>query len=376
MADRALNTATTGYFTRQLVYVLGPAEASATIRDCKTKRHITIRATKDILGRLTGRYLLTPSGKLELFDKSKYKVGDVIRLRSPIYCESKQFCHTCYGQLLRRHRTPYVGILAGSLIGERGTQLIMQTFHTGGAATLVDHDVLQDILDNDPLIEVDLRKYINQTDNNLIVNKPAKLTIDLSNYEMNNNLQINDDHVWADHLLSRVEFSDTIFNITLDYPVHIKKVKMDIVNKSYMTFEYIPNDILLEVPMQSTDMKQQVNYVNRLLGGKVVFKDPSHMIGKVLKVYGGSVSNLDLCHFEVLISQILRDKKNPTLPARLAKSWDPVMMNIKNAVFASGFIQGLAFENVNKAIETGLISEGEVEPSILGKLITGEVVKK
>jgi hypothetical protein len=142
-----------------------------------------------------------------------------------------------------------------------------------------------------------------------------------------------------------------------------------------MTFEYLPNDIIFEVPLQATDMKQQVNYVNRLLGGKVVFKDPSHMIGKVLKVYGGSVSDLDLCHFEVLISQILRDKKNQQLPARLAKTWDPVMMNIKNAVFASGFVQGLAFENVNKAIETGLISEGEVEPSILGKLITGEVIK-
>ena len=100
------------------------------------------------------------------------------------------------------------------------------------------------------------------------------------------------------------------------------------------------------------------------------------MVNKVMKVYGGSVSNLDLCHFEVLISQVLRDKTNQALPARMGKTWDPVMMNIKNAVFASGFIQGLAFENVNKAIETGLIAEDEIEPSILGKLITGEVVEK
>lgn len=333
-----------------------------------------MRLTKDILGRITGRYIVKPNGKVELFDKSKYKVGDTIRLRTPIYCESKKFCHTCYGKLLTRHKTPYVGILAGSLIGERGTQLIMQTFHTGGAATLVEHDVLQDILDNDPLIEINLKKYLTQSDNNLLVNRPAKLTVDLRNYEMNNNIQINDDHIWVNHLLSRVEFEDVIFNLILDYPIHIKKVKMNIVDKAFMTFEYVSNDILLEVPIQTTDMKEQVNYVNRLLGGKVVFKDPSHMVGKVLKVYGGSISNLDLCHFEVLISQILRDKTNQALPARLGKRWDPVMMNIKNAVFASGFIQGLAFENVNKAIETGLISEGELEPSILGKLITGEVV--
>ena len=373
MADRALNTATTGYFTRQLVYVLGPAEASATVRDCKTKRVLTMRLTKDLIGRLEGRYIMKPGGKLDLFDKSKFNPGDTIRLRSPILCESKKFCHTCYGKLLTRHKTPYVGILAGSLIGERGTQLIMQTFHTGGAATLVQHNILQEILDNDPLVVANLKNYLTQSDNNLLVNKPAKLTLDLSNYEMNNNIQINDDHVWVNHLLSRIEFGDVLFNIILDYPVHIKKVRMEMVDKTYMTFEYVANDILLEVPMQTSEIKEQVNYVNRLLGGKVVFKDPSHMLLKVMKVYGGSVSNLDLCHFEVLVSQVLRDKKNPALPARMAKVWDPVMMNIKNAVFAQGFVQGLAFENVNKAIETGLISEGEIEPSILGKLITGEV---
>jgi len=376
MADRALNTATTGYFTRQLVYVLGPAEASATNRDCKTKRVLTLRLTKDLIGRLTGRYIVSPRGSLELFNKSKFKPGDTIKLRSPILCESNKFCHTCYGKLLQRHKTPYVGILAGSLIGERGTQLIMQTFHTGGAATLVSHDILQDILDNDPLIEVSLKKYFTQTDNNLIVNKPAKLTIDLSNYEMNNNIQINDDHIWVNHLLSKIEFEDSLFNIILDYPIHIKKVGMKIIDKTYMTFNYLVNDILLEVPMQTSEIKEQVNYVNRLLGGKVVFKDPSHMLTKVMKVYGGSVSNLDLCHFEVLVSQVLRDKNNPALAARMGRVWDPIMMNIKNAVFSQGFIQGLAFENVNKAIETGLISEGDVEPSMLGRLITGEEIGK
>ena len=375
MADRALNTATTGYFTRQLVYVLGPVEASATNRDCKTKRHITLRLTKDLIGRLTGRYVFTPSGKLELFNPGKYKVGDPVRLRTPIYCESKKLCHTCYGKLLTRHKTPYVGILAGSLIGERGTQLIMQTFHTGGAATMVEHDIMQNIKDNDPLIEVPLGRYLTQTNNLLIGNKPCKLTIDLSNYEMNNNIQINEDHIWVNHLLSRVEFEDTLFNIILDYPVHVKKVKMEMIDKQYITCEFTTNDIIIEVPPQLNEIKEQVNYVNRLLGGKVVFKDPSHMVNKVMKVYG-PISNLELCHFEVLISQVLRDKANETLPARLGKKWDPVMMNIKNAVFASGFVQGLAFENVNKAIETGLITEEEVEPTILGKLLTGEVVTK
>jgi DNA-directed RNA polymerase subunit beta' len=373
MADRALNTAETGYFTRQLVYVLGPCEASPTLKDCKTKRTTLLRLTSDLIKRLEGRYIVR-GGKIEVFNQSRFKAGDTIYLRSPIFCESKKICHTCYGNLLKRHKTPYVGILAGASIGERGTQLIMRTFHTGGAAAIAIHDVIQDLIDNDPLITSNLKKYLYQDSDKLITLKPSKLTIDLSNYDMNNNIQINEDHVWVNHLLAKIEYEDTIFSFILDYPVHIRKLNMELVEKSHINFDFTKDDIMLEVPMQTTEIKDQVNYVNRLLGGKVVFKDPSHLITKIMKVYGGKVSDLDLVHFEILLSQVLRDKSNKALPARLGKKWDPVMMNIKNAVFASGFIQGLAFENVNKAIETGLISEGEVEPSLLGKLATGEKI--
>jgi len=154
MADRALNTADTGYFTRQLVYLLNSVEVDPVLKDCKTKRTIDIRLDKDMMTRLTGRYIIV-NGKLEKFDAKDFKVGQSIQLRTPIYCESPKICHTCYGDLIKKIKTPYVGVLAGSSIGERGTQLIMQTFHTGGAATLAQHDVLQEIIDNDPLANLE-----------------------------------------------------------------------------------------------------------------------------------------------------------------------------------------------------------------------------
>jgi len=46
-------------------------------------------------------------------------------------------------------------MIAGSAIGERGTQLIMRTFHTGGAAIEAKHDVLQEIIDNDPIANLE-----------------------------------------------------------------------------------------------------------------------------------------------------------------------------------------------------------------------------
>ena len=60
----------------------------------------------------------------------------------------------------------------------------------------------------------------------------------------------------------------------------------------------------------------------------------------------------------------------------MGKTWDPIMMNIKNTVFSTGFVQGLAFENINKSIETGLISKEDLPSTILEKLVTGEDLRK
>jgi DNA-directed RNA polymerase subunit beta' len=154
MVDRALNTADTGYFTRQLVYLLNSVEVDPILKDCKTKRTINLRLDKEMMKRLEGRYIIQ-NGKLQRFEAADFKPGQSINLRSPIYCKSPKICHTCYGDLIKRIKTPYVGVLAGSAIGERGTQLIMRTFHTGGAATLAKHDIMQEILDNDPLANLE-----------------------------------------------------------------------------------------------------------------------------------------------------------------------------------------------------------------------------
>jgi hypothetical protein len=140
--------------------------------------------------------------------------------------------------------------------------------------------------------------------------------------------------------------------------------------------KYLKEDIILTIPFTTVEIKEQVNYVKRLLGGREMYKDPAHLIKKIFKVYGGKISDLDLVHLEIMASQVLRDKKDHSMPARLGRTWDPVMANIKTDVFNTSFIQGLAFENVGKAIDTGLTTSKETDPSILEKVVTGELVRR
>ena len=148
--DRVLNTATTGYMSRKLAYLLQTVELDKTLQDCKTKRTLEVKLTNKSIVRFKGRYVIK-NNELMLFEEAGFKPGDIASLRTPIYCTSQKICHTCYGKLLEVHRTPYIGILAAQIIGERGTQLIMRTFHTGGAVSVKKREILSDIINNDPI---------------------------------------------------------------------------------------------------------------------------------------------------------------------------------------------------------------------------------
>lgn len=152
--DRVKNTADTGYMARKLAYVLNTVEADLYLQDCKTRRTFAVKLDKDTISRFSGRYVIQ-NGRVMRFEEANFKIGDVAHLRTPIYCESDKICHTCYGELLRVHKSPYIGVLASQVLAEKSTQGIMRNFHTGGAVKVIKQNILEDILNNDPLIELE-----------------------------------------------------------------------------------------------------------------------------------------------------------------------------------------------------------------------------
>jgi len=374
--DRVLNTSETGYMARKLAYVLNSVEVDRQLKDCKTKRTLDLRLTKELAPRLKGRWVLE-GGTPQLFDVKNYKIGNQIYLRTPVFCESTRLCHTCYGKLLERHKSPYVGVMAAQLVGEAGTQTIMKTFHTGGAVDVVIRDVISDIVGNDPLAnEGIVRKLLKQNENQLSCTEDCTITLTTSDYPVSGDLTFNQEKTLlrARAIVCKVEFETALFNIILDYPVELQVYEYELVGKEFIKLEYKKNSTILEIPMETGETKAQIQYVERLLGGREIYKDANHLYLKLFKIYA-PLRDMDSVHLEVLLSQALRDKTNPSIPARLGKTWNPIMINIKQIVFKTSFIQGLAFENINEAIRTGLITEEGGDPSILEKVLTGTLVE-
>lgn len=161
VADTALKTADAGYLTRRLVEVV--QDVIVKEEDCGTLQGLVVSDFIDeksgavlekfeerILGRCSNVKVIHPETKEVIVDKGEFinerivdKLKDAginsIEIRSVLTCNTHNgVCKKCYGRNLATGFTveigEAVGIMAAQSIGEPGTQLTMQTFHTGGVA--------------------------------------------------------------------------------------------------------------------------------------------------------------------------------------------------------------------------------------------------
>ena len=159
--DTALKTADAGYLTRRLIDVSHDiiineedcgCDAGSVISDIINEKENTVISSLQnrLYGRTSMRDVVNPTtGEIivhanELISAVKAKeIVDAgikeVEIRTLFTCKSEQgVCKKCYGLNLATGNEveigEAVGVMAAQSIGERGTQLTMRTFHTGGVA--------------------------------------------------------------------------------------------------------------------------------------------------------------------------------------------------------------------------------------------------
>ena len=159
--DTALKTADAGYLTRRLIDVSHDiivneedcgCDAGTIISDLINEKENTVISSlqnrlygrtsmRDVVNPTTGE-IIVHANELISSQKAKEIVAAGIKeveIRTLFTCKSEQgVCKKCYGVNLATGNEveigEAVGVMAAQSIGERGTQLTMRTFHTGGVA--------------------------------------------------------------------------------------------------------------------------------------------------------------------------------------------------------------------------------------------------
>jgi len=372
VADRTLSTATTGYLTRRLVFATQSVLLSKLL-DCKTKQCLTIKVEPSMVDKLIGRYL--KDGTIISESYAKKLVGKTIELRSPIFCKSNRICRTCYGKLADYVRSDKIGIIAAETLGEPGTQLVMRAFHLGGVVSFNVIDVLADLVKYNPTYtRKHFEEIIEQKDTKLIAKTPVQIIINKEDYPTLQSISYNKE-------------DGTLFlNVVVATCIPQDKPEFHFILNSAALFtdveetgtQYIvnipANKVICELKASSDRFAQVVQQAINILEGRVPWKTVEQLVLNLYSLYHEQASHIALVHYEVVFSNLLRNKHNPTLPARLVDPYEPVLYGLKKIPYVDGnsWLLGLSFENAGKAIETGLLAgdrQREITP--LEKVLLG-----
>lgn len=284
LIDSAGNTAKSGYMTRKLVYLLAPLLIDKDIADCykelKNEKYFILNirdeaVAKSLIGRYTDQFKIT---------KGNYKslVNKTIKLKSPITCKAPGICQICYGDLYKKHKSKMIGIIAAQSCGERTTQLTLRTKHVSGA-----------VEKNEFLLESE--NFLKYDDGKLIALVPGSYIIYDEfisfNYESDIEIILND----------YIEFIPFI-NFDKDTEIHFNT-----------------GDIIADVKFENNDIVSAVNILSS------IFSNPNaetieECLYQVLDVYG-NYANIDLIHFELILSLLARSIDDVNIPYRYSDSY-------------------------------------------------------
>jgi len=373
MIDRVINTSDTGYLSRQLVFALQRVEADPRIKDCKTKRTITLKVTHDIANRLSGRYIVNKFGVVVPFDK-KIHLGEVVSLRSPLYCLSKSICRTCYGELLLRNKTRYVGILAGEILGEKLTQTIMRTFHVGGSISIKSINIMEELTrimsDGDKRF---FEKSFQQSSNKLVSLVNGEIEINKTEYkDAKKDIHIDKQKVLLNYAYFKLKHLAYNTEVTIDNKIEIDlKDKKITESDNIIRIEFSANSEVFHCLPTPDAFSEKIKIFDSLFSGRSPWRNADHYCLKIYNLYVGLGTDADMIHFEILASNLLRDKGNPSYPARLNRKYNPMVGSLKSLPGLESWLQALSFENPKQSITTGLMYDRPSSETILEKLVTG-----
>lgn len=344
--DKALNTATSGYLTRKLVFSLQHLILT-NIDDCGTNQGITVTITKDNFE--TYLFRNTLDGQVILYENIDKFIGKTITLRSPIYCKVKDgICKRCYH--LYDYKSKLIGIIAAQSIGEPGTQMVMRSFHTGGAADIKTLNLPTNLFYSD---ENDIY-YISQ--NCIITSENEDLPIK--------------DNILLEDILFIISCGDNIFEVTLP------KETIFLLDKKFIGTPIKKGTAIFKQVISTTDLATDLNIVDKNLGStlKLQFKDAIDLLNILKEVYSQYQSILSI-HFELLWSERLRtlDGNYVRLLNEIKDDMHVYLASI-SSIPHSRLLLSLCFEDFRKFFK-GFLKSSEFTYSPLECLIQSNIDK-
>ena len=332
-------------------------------KDCKSRKYLEMRIDKSRAELINGRYY-KDGNTLKLIKDGTKLIGKTIKLRSPLYCKSPNgICKICFGKLSEDINSKNLGIVSGGSLNNVLTNRMMKARHKGSQVEIINVDFEKDIR-KAGLSLAKLKTLLDIQQNKIIAKKPCRVTLLKNDYTISGVLIDSSDKFILPGIFD-IYFGEGEKTISVTLPFNFKvnlyKPKEYIDDTKKYSLEYNTGDVIIE--KQNYIKEFDVGIIESILEARLKFiKKPEIMLNYLLQELG----NVDLCHLELVLSNMFRDADDIQKPCRLTSYKNPIILGQQKIPFETSWLGALSFENINKAINIGLIKgqDAKIDPLI------------
>lgn len=240
------------------------------------------------------------------------------------------------------------------------------SFHLGGAVIMQKTDIIKELMGNiDDTMESVVRKDLKQLNEDLLSNTEDAVMISIQKavFESSDGIKETQDSYSLPVGFFTIMLPDFDIKVMIERPVKVYKSAEIEENRDHILITYSKDDKMFYVGSKQENFSDLARYLDTLVGGEYPKSDIVSIYNKFYKALA-PVGGWDSVHLEVILSNILRSKKDPQKPARLVEPFEYDMYSIKTLPNLISYPLGLAFENFSKGIQYGMISERALESQI------------
>lgn len=363
---RSALTAHPGYLTRKMVNANAGLQIDTKVQDCGSKHTFDLVVTEDLAGLLLQRNYVTQTGTIKNITNVDQIIGKKIKLRSPLYCLSKNgICPTCYGNLYKTLTTTNIGILAAGAVNVVGINAMMKMRHKSTSINTKEVDFINMIKNSG----IDIKQFNNILDikkNQINAKTSCSIILDENDYDDISLIDCGDKYQVVGVLTLQYGEPPDINFTTLPFTIMLDLFKpADVtIDGSTITMTYEPGELMIKQDYYEDTFNERT--VDRLFeGGAKYITNPEVL---TMTIYN-KLASIDLVHIESVVSNMFRDSNDLTIPARLTNYKDVTVIGQKKLPYVISWLSALIFENINRAIKVGLIENKDAKLDPIEKVV-------
>jgi hypothetical protein len=332
--------------------------------DCGTKKTFEILVTDDIINIIQRRFYVEGNKILNISNITDV-LNKKIKLRTPLYCIAGDgICPTCYGNLWKIVKSKNIGILAGQAANTVGINSMMKMRHKSSSDAIKEVNFL-DMIKKAGLDIADFKKYFEITNTTITAKVPCSIILDQNEYDDTTLIDCGDKYQIPGILQVQIGDAPDFNYINFPFAIAVDLYKSTdfIVDGKIITMNYEIGELIIKQQFYEDTFNERV--VDRLFSGNTKYINNPEIL--VMNIQN-NLPGIDLVHIEAIVSNMFRDSENEMIPARLTNYKDFNIIGQKKLPDLS-FLTSLAFENMSRAIKTGLIEGREASMNPIELLV-------